>query len=285
MYKQIIQLAVFFFFVQISAQKKITFKYQVQENTVYKTEMTTNIDGVIHMDADEATLEQMRKSGMELPIKMTQNANSTIINTTYASNSKGSIPTALYYEKMESETVMNGNPINQDNMFKGLTVYGKYAPDNSFKIDTITGDNLTDQIQKVLSTTIQQLQNQITFPKEAMAIGDYFKDEVPMSIPMATATPVDILLTSVYTLVAIKGELAFFDVDQTIDLNSSMKGMDLKASGQGKGSLEYDIKNNFPKRYSTDLHIKMNMTMPNDMNMDMDMVTKTSLSITTKRRE
>ncbi len=285
MVKYLFQIALLFTTAPFFAQENIAFAYQIKENTIYKTNMTLVVDGLMHIDANEEMLSQMKALGMESPLKMTQESDMAVVNITQTMNEQGQIPAMMYYEKMDTRVQMGPNPINTGNMFDGLKIYGNYAVEGTFTLDSIGGGNLTDEIQSTLGTTLKQLQNEITFPKEPMAIGDSFENEVPMNIPTGPSNPMKVSVISVYTLKSIRSGLAFFDVDQSISMSGNAESMSILASGEGKGVLAYDTENNFTKSYTTELPMKIQMNMGHNMKMDMEMATKTSLTVTISNKE
>ncbi len=284
MVRYVIHTILIFYSLQVFAQRKVTFNNQIKENSIYKTTTLTNIKGNFQINADKAILDQMRTMGVESVMKMNQKTNTVLISTTYSRNKSGKIPAILYYPKMVSNLQMSATSVDTGNLLDGIKIYGTYATENQFKLDSIKGKKLTKQIHTLLTASLKQTQNHITFPKKPLGIGDSFKNNIPMSVPASPSAPMDINVIVVYTLKSILGKSAFFSVNQSISMNTNQEGLAIKASGKGQGVLEYDLVKESPKKYTSEMPIKMQISTPDDTKMNVEMNTKTSHYITISRR-
>ena len=163
-----------------------------------------------------------------------------------------------------------------------MQIIGKYNSENKFKIDSITGEGVTDQIRTVMSSTLENIQQQIVFPEEEIKIGDTFENEIPMTIPMQGMNPMEIIVKTKYFLKEIESDIAFFDTEQSITLDTVQEQMNMTASGSGKGTCQFNIKDGYLIQYETDLPMDLSMTMNEMMSMKMKMKTKTVSKVTVK---
>ena len=113
MKKTILLCALIFISFSIHGQDGFKFKIKVEPNTTYSTQMQTSTDGEVEIIADEAVLEKMKDGGMESPMKIQQELNLTLVAKTSNKDSQGNIPAIMTYEKLNTEMMVNGNPIVQ----------------------------------------------------------------------------------------------------------------------------------------------------------------------------
>ncbi|MGW9687267.1 hypothetical protein [Flagellimonas sp. 2504JD1-5] len=279
MKRQSLLIAFLILSVCLNAQESFVFKYEFVPNKKYTTQMETNMSGLMDMQADEATLQKMAENGMELPIRMKQKTSANLTSITGARNSAGEIPVTLSYDKMEMEMSMNDEPVPIPNVFENTKIFGKYSSGNKLQVDSISGNNALPNIKEILATAIEQVQLQILFPEHPIKIGDTFDNEIPMNVPIANMVPLEMNVKTRYNLKNIENGIAYFDIDQSLSLDSNQENMIIRAEGSGSGKLEHDIKNNYMSRYETKLPMKMNMLMGETMQMDMQMDTHTVLTI------
>ncbi|WP_420604226.1 hypothetical protein [Flagellimonas sp.] len=279
MIKKLLIATFFISTLSVNAQESVVFKYEFAPNKKYITQMTTKMSGLMNMNGDEATMNQMANSGMEFPIKMEQKTNATLTNITGKMDSQGNIPMSISYDKMEMEMSMNGKDVSTPNVFEDVTLYGKYLAGSKMQIDSISGNDIDQNMKSVLESALEQVQKQIHFPEHPIAIGDEFENEIPMSFPMGNMAPMEMIIKTTYNLQQIENEIAFFNIDQSIELESQQPSMTIKAEGAGSGKMLYNITNNYMSKYETKLPMKMLMQMGDVMSMEMDMNTDTVLTI------
>lgn len=268
-------------YVSSFGQETFQFEIKVEPNTTYTMKMVTNTDGLVDFEVeDEAILEQMKASGVETPMKMQQESNITLVSKTGNAKGDGSIAAQLNYEKMSSKTIVNGEEMKMPNPTDGMQIIGKYNDGKIFEIDSIIGDNVTEQMRFTLTQTMETIQKQIEFPEKALKVGDTFDNEIPMSIPMQGMQPINIIINSTYLLTDVSNGKAFFDVDQAITLDTEQDQMKMSASGSGKGTCKYSIEDHYLVQYTSDLPINMTMEMNAMMTIKMQMNTKTSMAVT-----
>lgn len=277
--KHILITIALFFTCLATSQQTIVFKNSFFPNSKYISQTLSKVSGTIDFIADEATLNELKSGGMELPMVMEQESSMVAVSETGEKDDQGNIPFVMYYDKMEKMATMSGNEVQStENPFSGAKIYGLYTSESLMKIDSIVGGNLDEQLKSTLKSILDQVQQQIDFPKEPIAIGDSFSNEIPMSVPMGNLQPMDIIIKTNYHLKDVKEKMAFFDIDQTLSLNSEQKEMNLAASGEGTGKLQFDTEKCIILRNETDLPMKMTISMPNNMSMEMQMETSTIIT-------
>ena len=281
MKKLIFSIAIGLMCLSTFGQEGFKFELKIEPNTTYITQMETTTDGIMDFEVeDEAILEQMKASGVETPMKMQQESSITLVSKTGDKNEDGSISAHMRYEKMSSQTTVNGEAMKMPNPTAGMQIIGKYNNEKIFEIDSIIGENVTEQMRLILTQTMETVQKQIIFPEKPLKIGDTFDNEIPMSIPMQGMKPMNIIINSTYLLAEVSEEKAYFDVDQTITLDTEQAQMKMSASGSGKGICEYSTADNYLVSYTSELPIKMTMEMNAMIRIKMQMDTKTALTVT-----
>ncbi|UJH66527.1 hypothetical protein [Allomuricauda sp. SCSIO 65647] len=279
--RQFLILSTLLFGSLVSAQEAFIFKTRFEPNSKYITKTISKANSTVNFNADAAILEGMKSNGMELPIVMQQESDMTIINQTHEKDGEGNVPFTIFYDKMEASTTMNGNTMPQEkNPFLGVKIYGEYSFEGKMKLDSIAGEGLDEQIKNTLKATLVQAQNLVEFPKDPIQEGDSFINNTPMTIPMGNMKPMEIIIISTYHLKKIEGQIAFFDIAQSISMATGQENMNLKAEGEGTGKMQYDIANYLMIRNETILPMKMEMEMPNNMKMLMEMQTNTIATTT-----
>jgi hypothetical protein len=169
---------------------------------------------------------------------------------------------------------MNGKEMKQPDKLVGMKIKGYATEEGKVSIDAIEG-NSDVAMKEALQKMIAQIYQSIEFPNKAMKIGDTFKQEVPMEMPVSGQT-LKMLINVTYTLKEIKASQAFFDYTQSISMNIKLEKGNTTATGSGTGKMIYDIPANYITDTTGDMIMNMAMQM-GEMGMKMDMKMKTSL--------
>ncbi len=278
--KSVLFLLVFLYNGIGHSQETFVFKNVFLPNSKYITTTISEVYGTINFEGDETMLNELKSNGMQLPMTMEQKTSIIAINETGEKDDLGNIPFTIFYEKMETTSKMNGDSIPQkENPFSEAKIFGFHKLDGTMAVDSITGDGLNEQIKSMLRSTFDQVLKQIDFPENPLKIGDTFTNEIPMTMPMGNLQPMEIIIKIDYQLKDIENNLALFDLNQNIALNSVQESLNLSVTGQGPGKLKYDIEKNIMVRNESTLPMKVQVNMPNELSMRMEMETKTLVTI------
>ena len=86
-----------------------------------------------------------------------------------------------------------------------------------------------------------------------MAIGDNFNHSIPISLPaLSGLAAVNFPIQTVYTLKEIGQDEAFFEINQTVNVDSLINGNYVSAIGSGTGQAIYDRANKFITKFEYD---------------------------------
>ncbi len=279
MKKLIISVVFSISYLSCLAQEGFKFEINIAPNTTYTTQMVTETNGIVEVVAEEELLKQMKAGGFESPMEIKQEMSMIMISTTEDKSETGAIPARMRYEKISSQSEINGQVIEQPNPIEGMQILGYYNDENVFEIDSIIGTDITEQLRTTIAKTMENIQKQIDFPKTEIHVGDTFNNEIPMSIPMQGMNPMEIVINTTYRLKEISKNIAYFDLKQSITLNSEQEQMKMSANGAGDGTCAYSIKDNYLIEYSSELPMNLSMDVSAMMRMKMKMDTKTTMSI------
>ena len=256
--------------VAVFAQEEVLFKAVVKPNMVYKTYTKTISNTEIDFMGNAAIIEEITKSGISLPI-ITDNE--MIINLelkTYSSNDLGDYKGVLEYKNMVNKMTVNGQTTDQENPFLGVKIMGTYDVNSRFSLDTIIGNQLTDQLKDILKTTAENMQEAVKFPANPLKIGDSFDMDIPMSLPIDGIGTISFIIKTNYLLKEIKGNLAHFDIIQSIELETTGSNTNMSARGEGVGTLDYDIKENYIVRNDVNLPMEMSVKINEDLSVKVE---------------
>lgn len=261
------------------AQESITFKTKFKPNKKYKTQLKTTSYTEIQFEADKEIIDRIKSQGIELPMITESETNMSTDIITDKLDKNGEFPATMNYGKMISKTIINGQATTEEKPYSGMKILGKYDSENKFKVDTIIGENVSQQMRKVLITTLESVQQTIKFPERPMKVGDKFNSEIPMSIPMEGMNPISVKIDMEYFLTEIKDGKAFFDIKQTVGLDMSQEQLNVVASGTGTGTSEFDINESYLTKYTSELPMDMTIKVNEKMTMKMKMTTTSEQNV------
>ncbi len=226
----------------ILAQESIIFKQSVLPNSIYKSSMQTVIDSETIFGVDSTS--ENSSLGME-PI-LSNGLTLMFYSISSGENFEGKIPAVMEYDSLVSQqsTGMGGEPMEMV-LFKGTKIYGNFDEMSSFSLDSIVGD-VDENMRATLAETLKQFSKSILFPEDPIKIGGEFSQEIPFSIPLPGKSPMEMKIKTIYTLTEIKEGMAYFDLVQEYIMESQLDELgDMKMTGAGNGTLEFDIENNY----------------------------------------
>lgn len=150
----------------------VVFKTKFKPNKKYKTQLKTTSRTEIEFIADQEIMDRIKSQGIELPMITESKTNMATNIITQSLDENGEFPATMEYGKMISTTTISGKTTTEEKPYSGMKILGKYDIENKFKVDTIIGDKVSQQMRTVLKTTLESVQETIKFPKKPMKVGD-----------------------------------------------------------------------------------------------------------------
>ena len=235
-------------------EKRYFFKYEYHPNSKYLIKLKTDMDGGYKFVGSKEVID---KIGMnEVKMKMNMNMGSAISTQKKQDNK---IPFVLEYTDYISEAEINGEKVNRKIPIQGVKLSGDIVNGKKMEVKNVEG-NIDEDTKKILIESIKQFSAIDTdFPKEGLKIGDSFDVVVPYK-QSTQMGDIEMIMNIKYTLLKVEKEEAYFDM--LIDFvmgDKNVKNMDLSASGDGKGSLLFDMKNNYFTNQNIDMTINLKL--------------------------
>jgi hypothetical protein len=236
-------------------EKKYFFKHEFQPNSKYLIKLKTDMDGGYKFVGSKEVID---KIGMnEVKMKMNMNMGSTISTQKKQDNK---IPFVLEYTDYISEAEINGEKVNRKIPIQGVKLSGDIINGKKMEVKNVEG-NINEDTKKILIESIKQFSAIDTdFPKEGLKIGDSFDVVVPYKQSTPQMGDIEMIMNIKYKLLKVEKEEAYFDM--LIDFvmgDKNVKNMDLSASGDGKGFLLFDMKNNYFTSQNIDMTINLKL--------------------------
>ncbi|PHN03199.1 hypothetical protein [Flavilitoribacter nigricans] len=237
---------------------KISLLTRFLPQKVYHTTVEINSTSTIEFGGDEEIIERIKALGSGSGVETEAMQTLKTISYTGAADQTGIFPVTMVYEDVT--TVQKVNGAEQDSNpspLQGMKLYGRIKDGREMKIDSIPGDGISEQFKNTLKTSIEASTAQTLLPDTLLGIGESFSQEVPMSIPIGGAQPVQLFVNTKRTLTKVEGDLAYFDLVQSVRLDMSMDQGNVQASGQGTGYAIQDLKKLNVVDYMGELAIDM----------------------------
>ncbi|RZJ68456.1 MAG: hypothetical protein EOO50_01295 [Flavobacterium sp.] len=245
------------------AQQSVTFRPQASANKKYVSEFVTKNDMVMEFDAKGQTKEKLQQGGME-KMAIFQESKMPYVITTSKAKPDGSVPAEMKYGEVTVSQTVNGEKTSIPSPASGLVMTGYYK-DSQFNVEDIKGENLTDEMKATMKTSVDNVLKSINFPKTPVKIGESFTDNTPMNMPLGQLGTLNMNIKTVYTLKKISGGIAYFDLVQTLTMDSKMESVNMSATGTGKGTTEFNLTENFLTKYDSILDMEMTIKISDEM--------------------
>lgn len=211
---------------------------------------------------DSAEINEIKKSGIILPIQMISVYSTSSQLTTKPSFHESIIPFKLQFTRAHSHNEYYGQVIDKDLPLLNVIAKGSFDKEGTMRIDSITQNNKglsTDSI----SSQVKGFMINVPFPNKPLKIGDKFTQESPIEIPISEIGQAQLILVSTYTLSSVKIGRALFDISQEIKLNPKIDQPQIKVNGSGQGKVYYDLNANIISNYTNNWIIDIKANSPN----------------------
>jgi hypothetical protein len=279
--KPLVYIAALLLLSVSAANAQYRFKPVNHPGKTYVVNMHVDADMIMDFEADEATLNAMKSSGLELPMKMKSLSDKSVTTVMAKEQTDRKLPFVMTFDKSTSVATMAGRELPQQDPMNGMVLYGYVDEQGKYRIDSIA-NSPSPEFKTVMDKLMAEFQVQASFPDRPLKIGDEFTDERPMEFPVAGGASMKATVTSKYKFVKVEGDLASFDLIQDITLALDMgEKADAQLTGSGKGTMKYNLKDQYASDYMINMDMKMKMKIK-EMFMTMKGETVTKMETTMK---
>ena len=235
-------------------EKRYFFKYEYHPNSKYLIKYKTDMDGGYKFVGSKEVLDKIGMDGVKMTI------NSDIESAISTQKKQGNnVPFILEYTKYFYKAEINGETVNRKIPLQGVKLIGDIINGKKMEVKNVEG-NINEDTKKILIESIKQFSAIDTdFPKEGLKIGDSFDVVVPYK-QSTQMGDIEMKMNVKYKLLKVEKDEAYFDM--LIDFvmgDKNVKNMDLSASGDGKGFLLFDMKNNYFTSQNIDMTINLKL--------------------------
>ncbi|UMY65105.1 MULTISPECIES: DUF6263 family protein [unclassified Flavobacterium] len=241
-------------FASAYPQESINFTLQFRPKKAYAQTIHQSYKTTMAYQGPADFLQNLKDKGVENPQLTERSTASKILLKTGAQQADQTFPLVIEYT---DSPIINGRKAVPD----GTAMYGRGSTKAPMVLDSIAAVGMDPQFKKTLLDMLGSTLNQITYPEEkSLRIGDSFTQEIPLNMPVPGAT-LHMNIRIIYTLKRIDGNLAYFDIAQSYEMQSGMSKVDMSATGTGTGKMEYDIRHGFFRAMDTQSIMQMDLAM------------------------
>lgn len=218
---------------------------------VYKQLIQTFSETEINYIGSNAFLESLKSQGVQNPTIQKTGMEMETVSETGKMDKEGNFPITITYLKSESN---DGQTIIPN----GTMLYGKVSLSTMPKLDSISAKGLDETFKQSIFEIVKSTFSQVSIPIKKIKVGDSFSQETPLTIPVA-GIKFEMLITTTYKLKNIINQKANFDITQVYKMKVNESEYNMEASGNGTGTLTYDIPAHYITENTTDinLHLKL----------------------------
>jgi len=245
------------------AQDKIIFKIKFLPNHTYQ--IATNSSGTFNTDlsGNKDLVDKLSAQGITQPLVANVQFGNKTTATTGAISADKSFPVTMVKDGNPTVNVtVNGKqipiPIPKTAEMK---FYGQVSADGKLSLDSLSGKKLNDSTAAPFKKMMNSMMGAINFPEHALKIGESFTQTAPFNLPIG-GKGMAMSLKKTYKLISISGDNAYFDIQESMDMQLDLKGVNVTLTGNGGGKMIYSIKNSYPLSSNGD--IKMFITVKSD---------------------
>ena len=233
-------------------EKRYFFKYEFQPNSKYLVDLKTSTEVEVYTKNKDVSKDL--KSGRG---KIGVDVRGHIFTD---KKREEDVPAVIEYSNLFLEEEYNEEKSGKRKIsLKEAKIEGEFLKGNELIVNNILVESTAPIRMLLLEITSKNYQS-VDFPKEGIKIGDSFDMVIPYKQSIPNAGDIEMKMNVKYTLLKVEKEEAYFDM--LIDFvmgDKNVKNMDLSASGDGKGFLLFDMKNNYFTSQNIDMTINLKL--------------------------
>ena len=227
----------------------------------YNISLITESGTVVSLSGNEQLIAQVEQNGTTFPMAIN---NSSLLNVTINTGKPDKsdfYPAKVFYTQGHNIISTNGQQTKETSPFSGMVVNGIYDADHNFSIETTENFQLDEYLKEEIKKSMDDIQLILNFPTEGMEVGDQFVESKPMSLPLVGLGNANLNILSTYILKKVEKDMAYFDIEQTVEVTNDDKTKDINVHGSGDGKVEYDVKNTVISSFDNDIFIELNLSV------------------------
>ncbi|ESU21255.1 hypothetical protein FCR2A7T_06830 [Flavobacterium cauense R2A-7] len=243
--KKALLLLILVYTLQTYSQNELTFKIEYKPELIYNQTSEVSSKKTTTYLGPEEYLEKRKKEGKDNPKIKSSNS---IVKTVHKT---GKLNNDIFTLSVKYEG--SGQGIPKD----GATIYGDVKKGAQPRFFSINASNLDDKAKIELLKRLKMQISYLLFSEHKVKVGETIIEEKPEEI-IENQYKFDLKNTFKFTLKKIIDNKAFFDINQTFSFTSSHPEMAKnKTTGNGIGTMIYDIENNFILLYEIKTETQM----------------------------
>jgi hypothetical protein len=229
-----------------------TIKASYNPETKYITEIKQMTNGDMRYIAPENVLQRLKEKGVANPTPIHTESHYKTVLRTGKLRKDGNFPLTMFF-------------IDISGMFKGalpddMVIHGHSTQNQLPVLDSVVSEKVDYAYKKELLKGMKDIFSQLSIPEKTTRIGESFVIDFPLNMPIGGRN-IEMLIHCTYTLNSIANEIAEYNIITEYTLKSGTESNGIRAKGNGTGRLEYDLKNNFNKRYEVSSELELSMIL------------------------
>ena len=261
---------------QAQQQVKLSFKYLPQRH--YITKVNMNANGNVNVQGNNGIADSLKAKGLTPNTSLAVTASGDIDITTGVQNGD-QVPVTMRLNNVSAQPKLNGQQLPAPvGMLNGKAVYATAsATDGKLHIDSVSGKRLPDSTLNRINSMMGMMMNRMQAINKTFKVGESFSQDVrfdmmgdKMKMPENAVTKVT------YHLNRIDGNKAYFDIKQSSNFADDKKGIRTMVTGTGTGTMVYEIKEQYPSAFQSNMNVKVHAADANKGGADVTFMVNTT---------
>ncbi len=253
------------------AAEKVEINFAYLPKSIYLIQQSTDFDMTMKLQNPFVAPEEVRG---KFPISFDVRDDRTISIETGDVAVDKFFPITIELKKSEQVKSVNGSFSQKVDTglekLVGLRVHGTSDQNGQFKFVKLDGKEVPEEDKKIIFSVFEQIGKSLNQIKaKPIGVGESFTQKIPFDFPIPGMGSVGMEMTIVYKLVRIVGTLAEFDTTSSFKLAVSAASEPapvMQATGDGTGSLIYDIDKKVALKNTSKFNMEITMPIDDDAN-------------------
>ena len=249
----------------------VILKLKYQPESKYLISTIRGTETVMTYSGQEIAMKKLKSMNIKNPTITKVNTKTETEVVTGKVLKDLSYPISLTYKK--TNNLDGGNEVPEKTIVFGTIKNGQIPTFHTIASDILDFDQKT-QLMQIVRNSYEQFE----FPAKRLKIGEQFSMDHTISIPMEGSV-IETVITSTYKLVGSKNGIAQFKISQSYKMSPKMMDNSFQGTGDGNGSITYNLKDSLIVAYSLQTSLEMKKKLDY---FEFDLKTSNDFSQTTK---